>query len=153
MPSREAKVYLEAKLKKKQQENKEKTCFDCGREGHAHKGSYLCPEYNAKKRKSGKDEYETKQAKEKGKKRRLEAKNASPSNTVICKHCGLSGHSTKASFACQQYITTKAELLRTNYSDKYELYARKLPLVTYVTRLAICESQAQKQYKIHDKLY
>ncbi|KAI8966936.1 hypothetical protein BDF20DRAFT_840597 [Mycotypha africana] len=144
MPSREAKVYLEAKLKKKQQENIEiqfMIAVFCLLFVYKHVSiadmkdmpirAHTCVQ-NIMKRKSGKDDYETKQAKDKGKKRRLEAKKASPSNTVICKHCGLSCHSTKAFFACQQHITTKAKLLRTNYSDKYELYARKLPLVTYV---------------------
>ncbi|KAI8968380.1 hypothetical protein BDF20DRAFT_1004238 [Mycotypha africana] len=108
MPSRE--VYLEAKLKKKQQKNKE-IQFMIAVFRHAHKGSYLCPEYNAKKRKSGKDNYETKQAKDKGKKRRLEARKASPSNTV-CNNCngvemkevrisdGSSVYGTKACKTC-----------------------------------------------------
>ncbi|KAI8991670.1 hypothetical protein BDF20DRAFT_950608 [Mycotypha africana] len=132
MPSREAKRHLKRKLERKKREIAEEICKDCGEVGHINKKSYKCQLYDAsKKRKAGaKDDYETKAAKARGKKKKLEDSKKRAEQDVVCSSCGKAGHSRSSSPLCLNYKPPKDVLLRRLFEDGHEVYSRKLLLTT-----------------------
>ncbi|KAI8979156.1 hypothetical protein BDF20DRAFT_835214 [Mycotypha africana] len=156
MPSREAKRYFKRKLERKKREIAEGMslqsygqlqnsaiqystnvgiCKDCGEVGHINKKSYKCQLYDAsKKRKArAKDDYETKAAKARGKKKKLE--DSKKRAELLVQHLQayirgsslkthpMKGYSDSLAAACLTLATTSANFMVENFENRLKHYA------------------------------
>ncbi|KAI9309771.1 hypothetical protein BX666DRAFT_2050499 [Dichotomocladium elegans] len=153
MPSREAKRHLKRKLERKKREIAEGICKDCGEVGHINKKSYKCQLYDAsKKRKAGaKDDYETKAAKARGKKKKLEDSKKRAEQDVVCSSCGKAGHSRSSSPLCLNYKPPKDVLLRQLFEDAFaQVATENIIKLAEFTRQVVYRAQLFVNYYITD---
>ncbi|MDR2285594.1 MAG: hypothetical protein LBE37_20445 [Sphingobacterium sp.] len=133
-------------------------CADCQQEGHPDKTFHQCQLYvkpsntvhdyyksrskrlrycidyldNSQKRKRfGKDDYETKREKAAGKRKRR-AKYKSNTGNAICSSCHQSGHKSVRSRDCPNYKLKQSEFIEDKLGKGFQSYTRKLYLSSVV---------------------